>query len=482
MNLITREIINKNLVVKSLFYSKFNNSFTLEELNYQQLIDYIDRAKTYLILEKNCQVGDKVLLASNQWPEYLVWFFAVSELGMSFIVSDYPALDNSLSVANKLSLYGKIDHIIGEEHSRNIFLLPDNYQKSLITWDCFRHYENKECKNLIRASPQDILLYSTSSGTTSTPKIIKHTHEFFYNLLERNARLYNLKELDRCLHTKGLHHGSVTGVYFLPTIKYCSYHYYAKITIDCTTPGTSTPQNWVDMLQKENINRCLMFYDMIDNFCDLASLESKKHDNHTAFVLAKINQKHLNIIVKKFGYKIVSIFGCTETSGPLFLPEININNVDSYNLDNFGPVLDNFYKISVDDENNLTVEMPNGEKILTGDKFFIVKNNFIFHGRENLYRINGRAFYLNLLIQVVEQITGLKNLIDFDIVVDQEFNQIYIRLDNDKNLEKLNARISKKIKGDTSYQIRKKIVAPRELFFNGIKFDSEEVRLRCRSI
>lgn len=481
MSLITRAIINRNIKIKFLKYLQESSEFVLEEIDYDQIINCIDRVKTYLLLEKNCQPGDKVLLALNVWPHYLIWFIAISELGMSFVVSDYPNIENSLSVANKLSLYGDIKYLISSPRFKGLTHYSHLLSK-FVDCNIFTTYENTAYKHKFDALPDSILLYSTSSGTTSTPKIIEHNHKFFYDLLERNARLYNLKETDRCLHSKGLHHGSVTGVYFLPTLKYCSYHYYAQVEMECVTPGVSVPHNWVDLIQKEKINRCLMFYNMTDDFCRLALLEEKKHDELTVFVLAKITQTHLDVIVKKFNYKIMSIFGCTETSGPLFLPEIDINTVDNCNLNDFGTVLDDFYRISIDAENSLIVEMPDGKKILTGDKFSMVKNNFIFHGRENLYRLNGKPFYLDLLILIVEQITGLKNSIGFDIVVDQNLNQIYIRSTDDINLEKLNADISKEIKGDESYQINKKIVAPRDLFFNGIKFDAEEVRLRCRLI
>lgn len=474
MALINREIINPNLRIKLLV----ENTDLVSEFTFKDIIRSINKAKTYLVNEKGCKAGQKVLLATSGWPQYLVWFIACAELGMAFVVSDHPNIENSKSIAKKLTLYGEIDHLIGRLGSEVLNYYPSLINK-LIDRDAYFGYKNQEHANTFQAVPDSIILYATSSGTTDTPKVVSYTQRFFYDLLERNAWLYNLKEDDRCLHTKGLHHGSVTGVYFLPTIKYCANHYYAKSFEEATADQLLISPNWVEFIQQEQINKCLMFYDMTDHFVKFADLDKKQHDDLTVYVLAKITNEHVDVIVKKFGYKIASIFGCTETSGPLFLPEITPKNADYYDPSNFGKPLDDFYGIDLDKNQILNVTMPDGSIVSTGDKFIRIKENYIFAGRENLYRIKGYPVYLNILIEVVEYLLKTKHTDGFDIIFDKEFEKIYIRLDVDTDLNALNYDLTSIIK-QKHYAISSKVVGARSKFFTGIKFDPEVIRIRCR--
>jgi acyl-CoA synthetase (AMP-forming)/AMP-acid ligase II len=475
MTLLSRSILNPQLVIRVFTDTDPKNPTLSSDIPYATIIEQINRAKTYLIKERNARPGQKVLLAASAWPSYVIWFIAVAELGMSFVVSDYPFINSSQSVENKLSLYGDIQQVIGDPESEVVTEIP--FSHNLIDFSITRTYTDDSCADVMWATPDSIMIYSTSSGTTDTPKVIPTTQKFLYDLLERNAKLYDLKTSDICLHTKGLHHGSVTGVYFLPTIKYCSTHYFARFhdnLPDC-------PVNWVDLVQSKKINRCLMFYTMLDQFTALASLENKQHDDLTIFVLNRIKPANIERVVGEFGYRIFSIFGCTETTGPLLLPGITPENYTLYEHDNFGKQLDDFYQLSVTPEGMLSVIMPDGSSVLTGDKFSLINGNYIFNGRENLYRIRGVPVYVNLLVEVITQVTNLVHTEDYDIVVDKQYEKIYIRINDDIDLEYVNSQILDIIKID-SYLITLKIIADRAMFFNGIKFDAEEVRLVCRTI
>lgn len=470
MAIIDRKIINPNIYVKS-YYGQFKK---LEEsaLTYSEIIYKIDQAKTYLITERKAKVGQKVFLVDNSWPNHLIWFFACAELGLSFIVSDYPSLPDSKSVINKLNLYGQIDHVIVSSKGKLYRSLSSYLHGKIIESSIYDSIKNPSL-NLPTITDGSVpLLYSTTSGTTGTPRIVQHSHEFFYNLLERNAKLYQLKEEDKCLHTKGLHHGSVTGVYFLPTIKYCSYHVYAPILPEIIK------ENWVYVLQKEKINKCLFFYDMIEIFNEQINYEIR-HEDLQIFVLSPVTLKQANNLVGNYKYKITSIFGCTETSGPLFLPSITPENLsDDYDFSNFGSVLDDFYKINLSDDDLLLITMPDGNIICTGDKFTLKNNEYIFHGRDNFYRVNGTTIYYDVLISLIKEFTNLEPNSNFNVAIDNDYNQIYLRTDVPIDEVKLNEFILNNAGKD--YQISKTIVAPKDSFMTGIKFDNNELRLVCR--
>ena len=480
MNLITREIINKQLKVTSLQLDS-NNRVIRENVGYESIIKKIDILKNYLLEIKNAKPGQKVILANFFWPDYLAWYFACAELGIIFVVSDYPKSEATLK---KLEIYGDIDYIVYDHHCPPGFV---NLKEKLVDSNyVFKTYFDNS-KTPILVNEQSVFMLSTSSGTTGTPKLISHTHGFFASLLERNASLYNLKSEQKCFHSKGLHHGSVTGVYFLPTIKYCSNHYHAPFkflpseqTLDYYVDTKELVNSWVEMIQSEKINMCLMFYDQIECLCEFLDYEKKIHDDLTIYVLSKVKPEISNKLVGKFGYTIKSIFGCTETSGPLFLPEINSDNYKSFDASNCGKPLDDYYKISI---NNglLEVTMPDKTTIIPGDKFTVRDNDYIFGGRENLYRIKGQTFYLDFFIDTIEQLTSLKREIDFDIVVDQDYQKIYIRLTDDYDIDELNEKLGQHL-GTSDYYIYKKIIQPRQNFFSGIKFDPESIRIVCRQL
>ena len=52
-----------------------------------------------------------------------------------------------------------------------------------------------------------------------------------------------------------------------------------------------------------------MFYEQIDDLIKYLNLDKKQHNNLTVLVLSKIKQQHLDVIIKDFNYKIISIFG-----------------------------------------------------------------------------------------------------------------------------------------------------------------------------
>ena len=477
MSLITREIINKNLTVTSLKLSS-NSKVEKYVTSYDQLIKMIDQVKHYFIYEKNCQVGQKIIICNFYWPEYLACFFACTELGLIFVVSDYPKNESALE---KLTVYGEIDYIIFDDHYPTVF---NKFPEKLINSNLIFQEIIDPKKTPILVKPNDIVMLSTSSGTTGTPKVLSHTHEFFYQLLHRNAKLYSLKSNDRCFHSKGLHHGSVTGVYFLPSIRYCENHYHApfKFTNDFNWFEIEEPiiREAINLIQSEGINKCLVFYDQLNFLVNYLDISKKKQDDLLIFVLSKVTREQIDVIVRQFNYRIASIFGCTETSGPLFLPEINPSNYKTFDLINFGKPLDDFYKINIDDQNRLFVTMPDSKIIVTGDKFNIENNEFIFQGRENLYRIKGKTLYLDHFNDVLENMLNLKKEIDFDIVIDVDHESIYIRLDRDIDLTSLN----KKLVNDLGFEyfISKKIIGPRNSFYSGIKFDPESIRIICRQI
>jgi len=215
----------------------------------------IDKAKSYLINEKSAQPGQNVVMLAAPWPSYLIWFIACAELGMSFVICDSVGLHRcSASVREKLSLYGNIDYVIGSIQDKYFCELPHLYDK-YIHQEAWREY-SKTFDTPIWATRDSILIRSTTSGTTNIPKVCNHTHGFFYDLMVRNADVLNLNENDVCLHTRILHHGSVAGVYFLPSLYRCKGHRWCVVEESANT------------IKNYEIDKILLTYDSIIEMSD----------------------------------------------------------------------------------------------------------------------------------------------------------------------------------------------------------------------
>jgi len=226
MSVITREILNPNLSIESSIKNEDGSLQTIKK-TYNEIIFDIDCAKTYLINERNAQAGQKVLLCENAWPHFLIWFIACSELGMGFVFLDQINVNNSESVVNKLNAYGAIDHVIvwpygtlakdlGKYNENSIHIGVYSFYRSPLT-------RPDEHATVMLATPESKIFYRMTDGI---PKIIEHTHQYVYSLLERNAKIYSLQDADSCLHTTGFHFNFSPVTYILPVIKYCSTHYY----------------------------------------------------------------------------------------------------------------------------------------------------------------------------------------------------------------------------------------------------------------
>lgn len=385
--MITQDIINKSLLIHS----------NTEQYNYKTVIKHINQAKQYL-QNRPIIKGQQVLIKVTEWPSFLIWFFACAELGLIVVTVD----NDNLKDNQKLKVYGDIDIVITDV-------------------DAYTSYSAIPIPYLI--SPKDILFRSTSSGTTDDPKVVSYTHEFCCQILHRNAKLYNLESIDSCLHTKALQHGSILCVYLLPTISYCSNHY------------CSTSKDWRKLTS--TITRCLLYYDMLD------SKPLPNNDRLVMYTLTPINPA----LIKN--QNIYSIFGCIETSGPLFLPKLPIQN------NCFGALLDDFFKITINNS-ILTVELPNKSIITTGDQFYEENGQYFFEGR-----------YSKNIADIISKLekTGLTHQKQFDIVHDLVYNKIYLRLDTDTNIN-----------------VDIKVIEPRTKFMYGIKFDASYFRDFCRGL
>lgn len=488
------EIITRHILHKNLTLTVHRGLYEIDFYKGSDLIPLINRAKTYLIKEKQCKPGQSIFLTDVTWPSYLAWFFAGAELGLNFIVSEVPLLSNNFDIIGKrlLEKYGTIDFFIGDIRTGKA-LLGDTF--SDIDKNLLNDYHDESLGNVVHATPDSILIKSVTSGTTGEPKLVTHTHKLFYLLMDRNAKIYNLQTQNRCLHTKILHHGSVIGVFFLPTLKYCARHYWinpsklpAKVgfyanmettDLDLDHRNILFSQILTKVINDQLIDRVLLFYDMINILFFNVDRDYNKTNKTkaTLYVLSPVKKIILDKLIKEYNFELVSIFGCTESSGPLFLQVLNNENYDSIIENNFGKPLDDFYDLNILDNQELEITMPDNNKIIPGDRFEKIGDDFYFLGRRNNFKIEGQTILTTLLVDFFESKFNMKIGHDFNLVFDQPNQKIYLRYETPIDLIQLNKELST-ILGQ-AYKIHYQSTDPIKNFMSGIKFDADLFRKIC---
>jgi hypothetical protein len=230
MSVVTREILNPNLVIECKIRQE-DSSIQYIKKTYSDLIHDINSAKTYLVNERNVQPGQKVLLCEYSLPHFLIWFIACSELGLGFVFVDNMSRTNYESFINKLNAYGRVDHVIvwpystlgikiGTLHSEPIHIGIYGFYMSPLT-------RPDAHADVMLATADTPLFHIMSDGI---PTVTSHNHQYVYNLIKRNVDLYNLAETDVCLHTTNLIEHSTPATYLLPTLNKCVKHYYTTPT------------------------------------------------------------------------------------------------------------------------------------------------------------------------------------------------------------------------------------------------------------
>jgi len=465
---ITKDIIHKEAVVGGIQLSEDTN-VSQNKLYIDELNSNIRGAKEFLINEYNVKKGQKVILNVIEWPDYVVWFFACSELGLKFIVSDFPKSELAF---RHVPLLKEADLMIYDLVYASVY---DNLSTKILNV--------KEIKSLpetnndpILCEPEDIMFLSTTSGTTSTPKIVEHTQKFIYDLSIANMRMYELGEKEVCYHNKNLQHGSVSPGFFLPALMACKEHFHAPFGYFTGEREKIYRDESLKQMISTKSNRLVLFFNQFDWFVDCVDKFSPQlGPKPRIHVIGVLKKELLDILFSKLDCVVIPGFGTTESSGALFYKEISKENYDKTDLLNYG-FANPFYKLQVEN-GMLYVTLPDGKKIETGDKFQQLEDNtFKFLGRSDIYSVDAKRVFKTFLDDILEQEMEWINRKDFDLTFDQSNEEWFLRTSDEIDLESLNQKI-KKHANLRLYKISDFVVADRKKFINGWKYSDASVRL-----
>jgi hypothetical protein len=174
--------------------------------------------------------------------------------------------------------------------------------------------------------------------------------------------------------------------------------------------------------------------------------------------------------------QIISIFGCNETSGPVFINSLSQGQTD-FVMNEFR-LLDDFYGVSINDHNQLVVTLPTyNTNITMQDHFEQLNQKFIHHGRSDLIRINDTEIELFYILNLCE-----KHNIDGQCTVDKQYERIYLALwaDDPNAINVLNHDLNEKYK--STIKIHQTMILKKPEYMVGIKLDHDLVRQRFRNV
>jgi hypothetical protein len=466
MQLITRDIINKNILFKDVnvhnLYQK-DKVYTFSDLDKQ-----INIVKNILQNEHQCREGQTVLIGIAPSVLQIAAFFACAELGLTVVIADHNRNDNWIDpdyVDPKTQSLLPINYFLvtNDEHlipKYKLFYAICEKTVSIRDLDS----QDTTSNTYIGCDEKSLLLKCTSSGTTGTAKLVTHTHGFLKRLIERNKVFYH----GNVCMAHNLNHGSSPATYFLPALSSPDTKMFVSYMITYLTETAYSDDLLkfaLDKFKKFEFDHLMIPYSyMIDNF-----LKHGTYENLNLYTLSTIKQQWVPYFLDKRIKNIISIFGSNETSGPTFINEI----ADHAFEENKYRLLDDFYSINLLEGNMLEVTMPvYGTKIVTNDVFDKVDFNYYHRGRNDLYRVNGFEVNVTAYTELI------KKYLDADLIIDTVKDSLYIAVWKDERTES-NINIIREAISKSSYnahKINKYAVLDKIKFMTGVKLDMELLR------
>lgn len=452
--IITREIINKNIV-----YHDYNTvSEEIEVKTYKDLVNLINAYKN-LLIKNGAKINETILIAPTKGFNGLAAFIAAAELGLRSVITNSFKQKSIYYSDSKLKILLPINYFIADKEDLTDLTKHQFY--SMICDKVLHETANDFTENLeIWATKETIHHLCTSSGTSGTPKRIEHTHEFTYAVSKRNS-FYMGKNI---MITRNPTHGSSLATFYVPAILsekteniyFCSPNEIAFKKID----KQHNISNLCDSLQ-------VVYADLLDETIN----NIPGNPELTIFTLTAIRPEWLNFIKLGKVKNIVSLYGTSETSGPIM---IQYGNDPKFASDRF-EVMDNFYPVNIDNGTLETIipiyNIPNNTQDLVEPH---LNGGLKLIGRKDLIRINDLVIPCKIYDRELYSIFSNATL-----TYDTLYSKIYLTLwYDDIDLERKVQQFSKylRLKSGTRHTINDYDRLEYTDFLSGIKLDHEMLR------
>ena len=425
----------------------------------QDLCEFINYWKLKL-LSKGAKRGDKIgicIIPSDIHSTAIK--FAAFELGMKLVVMHRPNNEKECQTP-KSNAHLPLDFLIyftsyltnpmlstAMRHYRNNSKVAIGYGP--FEWETQKKKFRSTEETPVLAQPDDVALLCNSIGTTGTPKLIAHSHEYLYDLCSNNGQELGYDPDDHYLHLSSLNHGASLAL-VLPSFKVCKNHYfYNSVSGKGRSPGDKQYDEY-----ERFVNDCVK-HGITNIFCTHGGVldEIINHMKNRNIKLPKTNVIILSFIspewcktIKEGSLKsICSPFGCSEVCGPVFMTWLNSDNVDNFNPKYLGrPTTESFYKTRITD-GRIYTSTPYSDEIIFDDNVEEKDDGYYFVSKNRLQKINDIDINPLDIIEILERYT---TRYQFEIYVDEVYNQLYV-ITGDSNAYDQKEKIKEEI--DTFY-------------------------------
>jgi hypothetical protein len=454
---------NRNIIHKKIqWHQSVDNDWHI--LDYQDIVGGIIQWKNILHEIANLSSGEKFGVGSSYCNyAYLTAIFAGIELGGNIIVM--PGTESGKRLIGPITAWIHEDNY--EKAISDGSVVGYSYSIPWSTFDSFRsQFDTYDHLDILDHDPDKILLTTTTSGSSGIPKVVEYSHRLFDDIRERSIKIFDFKDDDRILHLSNMHHGGTGGVFFLPSLSACKYHYYFDGL------NFQKTKELVDFIKKTKITKAMFPSNfLVDKF--LQNLSWLDHDME--IFVNQANHKNWVDLVKQKNIKAIhSLFGSTETLGPIFLNTIHRDSGPDHDVLNYGKLLDDFYSIQLQD-NHVVVNLKNHYQEIINDCFDLDQHgNHIFRTRTDLIRTNDVVISMKTLNHLAQTIMGNNGV----IVPDPVMNKIYVvytgdLIDPGAALSKINAQLGAI---DPTLKVHHNECLDLERFITGIKLSLENIR------
>jgi long-chain acyl-CoA synthetase len=203
---------------------------------YADLQDMADRTAA-MLRERGVEPGDKVMLLSENRPEWGITYFGILHAGGVVVPVDWQSSGD------------EVQNLLGWAHARAL-VVSDKVRDRLSAFDA--HYAGVEIirfEDLLQAEPKlsaaalvhhpkadDLASLIFTSGTTGRPKGVMLSHRNFASLLSKLAGVFDIDKHDGLLSVLPLHHTfEFTAGLLMPLMRGAQITYMEEIDADALT-------------------------------------------------------------------------------------------------------------------------------------------------------------------------------------------------------------------------------------------------------
>jgi hypothetical protein len=502
MNILTRKIINPNIVIHDTdtsyhplhASSEEDSKFTIvRTTNYTQLCALIDKWKILLLEKYDAKPGQTVFIQGHPSADYYGAIIATWELGLVNVL-DMPRIRSKEEVdGTKTKLFGVNDFVIQTNSEEDIYgaqvtgigvrwlARPTfmheaerdrNQSRHIITPEIFSSYVVQDPEkytniaDVILCTPKSNLIKFPSSGTTGDPKLLTMSHKNVVIMARRYIPYTNCIAEDNALHTNNLNHGSTLMIHWLPSFMICDNHY---------TANSGNLIALIKFADEVGINRTILYTTKLltDWLLHSKPLDRPMH----IMTLFQITDDMIKTAQEKH-ITIYGLFGSSDIGGFFFSKVIDSNfDPSNYDVSWVGTPADDFWNFEIRD-NVLWISCPtlDIDWCTANDQFKVVDNNYYFLGRSDLYRIGETWFKLADLEYMV--LTTLGD--SANIAIDIDLQKIYLVIwqDSESNESKFHLQFKLAYPNlSIDYVLRDQA---KDRFSSGRKVDNSLIRDYCR--